>query len=203
MYRPFFKIVQNSSTKKGFTLIETLVAISILMLAVTGPLVISQKGLSAAAYAKDQMIAYYLAQDAMEYVRNVRDTNAVSGVGTAIGADWLSFLINGSLSACIGGTCKVDTSPPPFFTNIPTACLAPGCLITKTVNGDEVRYSHDSGGTPTPFSRTVKIETPSGGVISDINTLGVEARVTVTVSWSTLSGQTRDVKIVENLFKLN
>ncbi len=203
MYRPFFKIVQNSSTKKGFTLIETLVAISILMLAVTGPLVISQKGLSAAAYAKDQMIAYYLAQDAMEYVRNVRDTNAVSGVGTAIGADWLSVLITGSLSECIGGTCKVDTSQPSFSTNIPTACSAAGCLITKTVNGDEVRYSHDSGRTPTPFSRTVKIETPSGGVISDISTLGVEARVTVTVSWSTLSGQTRDVKIVENLFKLN
>ena len=38
----------------GFTLIETLVAISLLLIAVASPLTIAQKGLASAIYAKDR-----------------------------------------------------------------------------------------------------------------------------------------------------
>ena len=46
------------SSKKGFTLIETLVAIAILMVAIAGPLDIAEKGLIAAVNSRNQTIAY-------------------------------------------------------------------------------------------------------------------------------------------------
>jgi prepilin-type N-terminal cleavage/methylation domain-containing protein len=62
--------IQNN---KGFTLIETLVAITILMISIAGPLTIAQKSLTAATIAKDQVIASFLAQEMIEQIKNDRD----------------------------------------------------------------------------------------------------------------------------------
>jgi len=192
----FLSKMEKYKNEKGFTLIETLVAITVLMLAVTGPLVISQKGLSAAGYAKDQMTAYYLAQDAMEYVRNVRDTNSVRGV-TGIGDDWLS-VVSGTLLPCNNTTCTVDTVP--LSGVLSAGCSLSVCSLKKNDLGNfEFQYGHGFG-ISTQFSRTVKIEKPSGGPLASAD---IEAKVTVMVTWPTLSGQTRNVTLVENLFKQN
>ncbi len=67
------------NTKKGFTLIETFIAISILMIAVVGPITIAQRSLSSAKFSRDRVIAYYLAQDAVEYIRSIRDDSYLQG----------------------------------------------------------------------------------------------------------------------------
>ena len=69
--------------------IETLVAITILSAAVAGPMALSIKNIGAASVSKDQLVAFYLGQEAIEYVRNVRDTNIL-----AENSDWLSGLTN-------------------------------------------------------------------------------------------------------------
>src|SRR3989344_7138561 len=56
----------------GFSLIETIVAISIMILAIIGPMTTAQKGFTSAEYSKDQMKAYYLAEEALEYVHYIR-----------------------------------------------------------------------------------------------------------------------------------
>ncbi|TAK58180.1 prepilin-type N-terminal cleavage/methylation domain-containing protein [Patescibacteria group bacterium] len=185
MKKLFPKIFQYTNVKKGFTLIETLIAITVLMLAVTGPLVISQKGLSAAGYAKDQMTAYYLAQDAMEYVRNVRDANVLGGA-----SDWLS-VVSGSLSLCNATSCTIDTRP----SSEAVATCGSTCPLQKNNTGLEF-YGYGSG-EPTIFTRTVRIEKPDGTTITSID---LEAKVTVVVSWQTFTGP-RNITLVENLFK--
>jgi len=60
---------------KGFTIIETLVAITVLMIAIAGPLVVANQGLTGAIASKDQMIASYLAQESVEAIKNIRDNN--------------------------------------------------------------------------------------------------------------------------------
>jgi hypothetical protein len=52
--------------KSGFTIVETLVAVAILMIAIAGPLTIVNKSLRAAMEAQDQVTAAYLAQDVIE-----------------------------------------------------------------------------------------------------------------------------------------
>jgi prepilin-type N-terminal cleavage/methylation domain-containing protein len=74
---------------RGFTLVETLVAITILMVSIAGPLVIATKGLTSSGYAKNQMIASFLAQESMEVIKNKRDNNLVNKEGGQINSDWL------------------------------------------------------------------------------------------------------------------
>lgn len=73
------------SQKKGLTLVETLVAISILTIGVVGPLGVIAQALHTSYYTRDQMTAYYLAQEAVEYVRNLRDNRGIEITGRSIG----------------------------------------------------------------------------------------------------------------------
>jgi len=65
------KMPQNKN--KGFTLIEVLVAIFVLITAVVVPLTIGSKAFAYSNFVRDQSTASYLAQEAMEYVRLLRD----------------------------------------------------------------------------------------------------------------------------------
>lgn len=64
---------KQETGNRGFTLVEVLVAIFILVIAVTGPMSAAQNSLRASFIARDQVVAYYLAQDAIEFLKNVRD----------------------------------------------------------------------------------------------------------------------------------
>lgn len=58
----------------GFTLIETLVAVSIFTISIVALLVVLTQGISNNNYAKKKILAAYLAQEGIEYMRNMRDT---------------------------------------------------------------------------------------------------------------------------------
>src|SRR3990167_8477618 len=77
------------SYEGGFTIIETLVAIAILALAVTGPMALAERGLVAARAAGQEVVAFYLAQEAFEFIKNVRDGNVLTDGG---GESWLNGL---------------------------------------------------------------------------------------------------------------
>jgi prepilin-type N-terminal cleavage/methylation domain-containing protein len=60
-------------SKSGFTLIEALVAITILTLSITGAFSAANSAMRASSIARDQLTASYLAQEGIEYVRMLRD----------------------------------------------------------------------------------------------------------------------------------
>ena len=90
-------------TKAGFTIVETLVAVAVLMIAIAGPLVVATRGLNSALASKDQMIASYLAQDTLEMIKNTRDGN-VFGHPDAVETYWLVAPLNTSFSSCNADT---------------------------------------------------------------------------------------------------
>ena len=142
------KIIKN---KKGFTIVETIVAITVLMIAIAGPLTIAQKGLLASVYARDQMISSFLAQDGMEYARNVRYYNIINDLA------WLR-----GLDECIQTSpCSVDT-----LNAKPTDASPLG--VNRCINDDCPLYlqKNDGGYTPessnaysTQFKRSFYVET--------------------------------------------
>lgn len=165
---------------KGFTLVETLVAIAILSLAVTGPMVIAQKGLGSSIYARDEVTAFYLAEEAVEYVRDVRDTNRIGGYGSG----WLSQFQTAGCIDTSGQKCQIDATVINFNDPFPGSGLGAAinqCPVQACVpisyNSYTKLYGYGTGGTwsPTQFTRTVDIKQLSL----------VEAVVTVTISWQT------------------
>lgn len=90
----------------GFTIVETLVAVAILMIAIAGPLVVATKGLNSALVSKDQMIASYLAQESMEAIKNKKDNNLNQYPGDL--AHWLDGIYTAG-SACDSDANGCDT----------------------------------------------------------------------------------------------
>ena len=71
----------------GFTLVETLVAISIFTVSILGIMSVLASGISQTSYAKQKMIASYLAQEGIECIRNIRDTYVLYQDSN----DWTNF----------------------------------------------------------------------------------------------------------------
>lgn len=97
----------NRRKNKGFTLIETLLAISIFAFSITALISISARGIFDTNFVKNKLTATYLAQEGIELIRNMRDTYVVS----TSGALWESFLAD-EISECYGpdNYCYVDSS---------------------------------------------------------------------------------------------
>jgi len=162
----------NNGRKYGFTLIETLVAISVLLVSLAGPLSIASQSLQGAFYARDQISAFYLAQEAVEYVRAVRDQNAM------VGNEWLN-----GVTDCIDTACTVDF---PNFSHEVCSGACPKILIGNTSG-----LFNQQAGTESIYTRSFTIESVADTVD--------EVVVSVTVSWQT-GTRSRSFEIREHLF---
>ncbi len=183
----------------GFTLIETLVAIFILSIAITGPLTIAARGLGTALIAKDQTTAFYLAQDAIEYVRYVRDSNCLAAGSQANGCpngSWLNGLTN-CISSNGTKACYFDSLGN--FPSAPTACSDVNCSLNP-MYFDPSNNTYDyntSGTTRSVFTRIVTIVTPVG---TSPNINSNEAAITAEVTWHDVSGATHSVTTREDIY---
>ncbi len=186
--------------EKGFTLIEALIAISILLVAVVEPLSLTSKSVFNANVGKDQIVASYLAQEGMEFIRNKRDTNVLSG---NTGPNWLNGLENCIDESSGGGTdsgsdvCTFDALNSPYVSGTYITCpdidnCQPFALITilGSNNNSLKRYGFAGFSPATTFKRSV--------TMTEI-VPGVEVEVSVKVIWRTVYLD-RSFVIKERLF---
>ncbi len=68
---------------KGITLIETVVAVTVLTFALGGPFLLAAKSLRSAAYAREEIAAARLGEEALEVIHNMRDNNSARGLSWA------------------------------------------------------------------------------------------------------------------------
>jgi Tfp pilus assembly protein PilV len=76
---------------KGFTLVETLVAIAIFTMAILSMFAVFASSISSTNYAKSKITAEYLAQEGIEYARNLRDSAVLNDSATG----WETFKSTG------------------------------------------------------------------------------------------------------------
>lgn len=145
----------NSSARKGFTLIETMVALSILLISVVGPMSLIGNSLHNIYFARDQMVAINLAQEGVEVVRQMRDSNLLAGVPTP----WDTGLGDGD-----------------YLVDAPSLSLTPAGLDRKIYQDATTGFYHQGSvfTTATQFSRTVTISVGTD-----------ERKVTSIVTWNT------------------
>jgi len=65
---------KNEKTKRGFTLVETMVAVFILTLIIISLMTVVANSLFSSRYSRNEITANYLLQEVADYVRNDRDT---------------------------------------------------------------------------------------------------------------------------------
>ena len=70
---------------KGFTLVETLVALVLVTIAMGPVFILATSSLNVAARIEHNLVASSLAQEGVEVVRNIRDTNWLNGAAFEIG----------------------------------------------------------------------------------------------------------------------
>ena len=182
--------------KSGFTLVETLVAIAILSISVLAASAAVQNSLQSSYYARDEITAYYLIQEAVEYVRNIRDGNALANISSLSsgggGVNWLSGISTNSGDPCyFGNFCTIDATKPPAsaMTVCPNASSASSCPYLNQNGSGLFTYS---AGTLTKFKRSLQISQVAG----DSN----EIILTVSVSWNSSANHNANVSVQEWLF---
>lgn len=161
----------NILKKKGFTLIEMLISVAILLTAVVGPISLIGDAVHKLYFAKDKIIATNLAQEGIELVRQKRDDALLSGGPMG----WSSSIVNGTYIADVW--------------NGVTLCVS---CDQKVYLGSSGYYRQAVGmETPTQFSRTVVISS---------GTTPIEKRITSRVTWNT-GGNSGVVTVSESIFK--
>lgn len=159
-------------TKRAFTLIETFVAVTILTLAVVGPLTLAARGLNTTVFSRDQLTATHLAQEAIEFIRYKRDNNVLSGQPS-----WLT-----GLEDCMNKNCDLDA-----WTGVIRVCPSGVCPVLGYKEDVVPPYAYHAAGDgvrDTSFRRIV--------TIVDVPNNDDEKLIKATVEWKSGS---RDVSI--------
>ena len=189
----FFK--QKNKKNKAFTLVETLVAISIFTVSLLGLIAILAQGITDTGYAKKKIIASYLAQEGIEYIRNFRDTYVLYGATTQTGWEEFNNRLIAGLCDTAGG-CYFDDSNVLFtdstmpMTDLSFAACSGACPELKYDNATG-KYNYDITGTSSGYFR--KINVIQNPVIPD------ETEIISTVSWTQGSGE-HSIVFSEHLF---
>lgn len=159
---------------RGFTLMEALATIFLITVGVLGAMILVNQTTTFNQVTSSRLVAAYLAQEGIEIVRNIRDTNFLKIRKGVEGANW-----DNGLTGCQTG-CEADYNDSVLILNDRYLKIGTGFY--------NYFYNYKSG-SDTPFKRKIII-TPEG-----INIL----KVSVEVSWSE-RGRIHKVTVQENLY---
>lgn len=105
MYRAIGQPAPQSSP--GFSLVEVLVAISLLLLALVGPMTFMTRSSASSEIATQQAVATFLAQEGIEVTQQVRDEEFLRWFNDSSHQAWTEF--TNQISACMDPNgCRFD-----------------------------------------------------------------------------------------------
>ena len=177
---------------QGFTVVEALIAVAVTSIGLVAILGVTVYALSISRVSPDEVIAANLAQEGIEVIRNIRDTNLLEGVFwreniSPAAAPWMLRIKLNSTST--GSDLIIMTAPQAGGSALECTTKGDGnnCRLYLDSNGF---YSHDNTGQPTKFHRLVyNLYNPG------LN----EVRIQSSVAWQDRQGNWRQTKIQNNL----
>lgn len=190
-----------SNLQSGFSLVETFVAITILLIVIVGPLTISNSVSKSTSFSNEQVIAFFLAQEGAEIAQKARDDLQIKFFAGTNPNPWTDFTENSSgatfeycfASDGLGCGLELNTNSDGTL-KAPTDCNSaedlPNCKLYYNIANPNSRaqYTHvATGNKPSPFTRVVTFE--------EINS--EEIKVVSRVTWRTGSRRAVQEVIVE------
>ena len=176
---------------RGFTLIELLITITVVTIGITGAFIAIQQGISAIGYANSRFVAAFLAQEGVEIIKSIRDTNLLEYNYISTSTPWNEGL---SPSPSPAADFEIEYVNPHSLDPILTE---PGCspvcdfdglrFLKKTKHGF---YNYSSLGEDTQFKRRIHIEE----VAVD------HLKVDITVYWKKRGGGNHELTLRQHLY---
>lgn len=147
--------------KAGFSLLETTIAIAIMVSAILGPMGISSQSIRSASLARNTITASNLAQEGLELVKVYRHNNIIAG------NSWT----NGLQTCSSANGCRIDAL------DLDVKACSANCDPLKF--DDALKLYNYSSGADTIFSRAITIS----------NITNDEIKIRVLVQWSDRFGE--------------
>lgn len=192
----------NPSLQTGFSLIEVLVAISLLLIALVGPMTFFARNSQSTEVANDRAIATFLAQEGAELIQKIRDDRTLEYFLDTYFLEtddgWSQF--RDDVAACMNGSpCGVSINESGVV-NVIDCPSSGACRLWYDADANRSRFSHNNDGAETQFIRTIELHSPSGA-----NDREVEVMSRVQWESTALSGsQSVEVRTaVFNIFTAN
>lgn len=187
--------------QSGFSLVETLVAITILLIVIIGPMSISSSAAKSTSFASEQVTAFFLAQEGAELIEKARNDLLLehfSGSNPDPWADFTRTVNPGLYRQCYTANgCNFSINADGTGTlTAPASCSGQdGCKVNLDAENSSLRSRFTPGttGTPTLYSRNIRLQIVSANEVS----------VTSVVTWR--SGFSRDdqqVTVQTSLFNI-
>lgn len=197
----FVKLLEGSALRSknqaGFTLLEVVVSLALILAAILGPVSLIIQGLINFSISKNKLIATHLAHEGIELVRAIRENNKICERNGATGWQWdRDYTGSGTI---MGSGRVIDTTQ-----NNSVSCASltvqnplmggPGaiplvsgdCYQTPIRINSNGQYGYEAGGNLTSFVRCIDItnpaaaESPPEGVIPSSQMLDIVS----TVRWN-------------------
>ncbi len=179
----------------GFTLVESMVAISILLIAVVGPMSTIGGSLSQIRIARDQIIAVSLAQEGIEVMRQKRDSNSLQRWKEGSSNWTVSYVASNATTAWSIGLIAgnyVVTAPILSFVS---SAVQP--VYQENASGMYYQFT----GAPVPVADYV--QTKFSRVVNIADILPNEKKVTSTVTWTSVGGVLKQIQVSESIFGIS
>ncbi|MCD5380991.1 MAG: type II secretion system GspH family protein [Candidatus Pacebacteria bacterium] len=188
--------MKYQTSQEGFSLVETLVAITILLVVIVGPMTISSSAAKSTSFASEQVVAFFLAQEGAELAQKARDDILLRKFLPTLDINYLSDPWSLFASSALGAPYEncfkasgcglelnTDTAGS-IKTPIPV-CSSSNCKLYFDNSDVRSRYTYSSvGNDDTLYTRVVFFETVNAD----------ELHVTSRVTWRT--GAQRDAQEV-------
>lgn len=173
---------------RGFTLVETLVAISLLLIAVVGPMTFLSRSSQSTEVANQQIPAVFLAQEGLELVQQERENEFLEWFDNNSHNAWTEF--RNTFAACEGASnqCAVEINDSGVVEVSTCSTTDNDCFLYYNETNDRSRYTYDDStdAIATPYRRYVYLEEVSADR---------EVRVVSRVEWR--SGSLIDQQVAE------
>ncbi len=187
-------IYKRDTRQRGFSLVETLVAITSVLIVIVGPMTIVSTASRSTTFSGEQVTAFFLAQEGAELAQKARD-NLVLDDFDGPGGGWNDFNdSSGDFNHCFSADgCGLQVDNAGVVAVIDCGSSVGACRLYLD-SEEPIPYSHNSAiATSTPYTRTIEFE--------QINSN--EIRVVSRVEW--FSGLARDgqsVQVQTSLFNV-
>ena len=182
------------AAESGFSLVETLVAITILLIVITGPMTISTSSARSTSFASEQVVAFFLAQEGLELVQKARDDEFIKMFAGGVSDPWgevMDDATGATYYQCFTTTgCGLELDPSiDDVLDSPVNCSSGNrCRLYYKASADRSKYTYIStGAEETPYTRVITMELISADV----------ARVESKVFWRSGNQRSAQEVIVE------